>query len=190
MIVGRGGLVAACTCHDGDVETVRVRLVPVADGESALLDLVVATTGQGQPMIDRHCPRCGSTAHGRPVVRGAGTPVSLARSGGLCLVAVGETRPIGIDLETAGSVTARALAAAGIGRSPELDHTAAWVRAEAIGKARGTGLSPHPRPEVVTVADLDLGDGLVAAVAMSGPDPFRVSRETGTEAGPARGARA
>lgn len=170
------------------MDTVRLRLVRDHDRDVALSELVAAASGLEPPTIGRHCPWCGSATHGRPVVHGSGPPVSLARAGSACLVAVGQTRAIGVDLEHAGSVDARALAAAGIEHSPGLDPTVAWVRAEAIGKARGTGLAPHVAGPAVTVIDLRPAAGLVAAVAASGPDRFALRFDQGTVAARGRGA--
>ncbi len=100
--------------------------------------------------------------------------MSLAHAAGLALVAVGEDRPIGIDLEPAGTATAAVLEAAGIPCPDGADPTTLWVRAEAVGKARGTGLGPVVEPGDVVVVDVIAQTGLVAAVAATGAAPIRV----------------
>ncbi|RYJ01364.1 MAG: hypothetical protein EON52_21630, partial [Actinomycetales bacterium] len=61
--------------------------------------------------LGRHCPACGSTRHGRPLVTGRpDVHVSLARAGAQAVVAAARV-PVGIDAEQSGAVDADALAA-------------------------------------------------------------------------------
>jgi hypothetical protein len=59
----------------------------------------------GVGSVTRLCPRCGSSAHGRPlVVAGSGPApfVSLSYATGLVAVAWSTAGPVGIDIEDAG----------------------------------------------------------------------------------------
>ena len=104
-------------------------------------------------------PTCGSVEHGAPYVD-APAHVSIAHTRGLTIVAAG-TVPIGVDVER--------------------EAPPGWVRTEAVGKARGTGITGPSLADGVVVVDLDL-PGHVAALA--------VVSDVGPEvrAGPARAA--
>ena len=156
------------------MDSVHLRLVERRDAATALHDLVVEFTRIEQVQIDRHCVRCGSGGHGRPVIRGGGAWLSLARAGNYALVGICTNRPIGVDLELAGSVVAADLAAADIDDLLGREPTNSWVRAEAIGKAHGLGLQGIREEAEVTVVDLDLGPDIVAAVAIVGLAPVKV----------------
>ncbi len=116
------------------------------------------------------CPDCGTGPdldHGRPGYRlgqaPAGLGLSLSRSHGWALLAVGPAAPvrpdgvaIGVDLEHSAGVmfpgfddvaltpAERQLLAALAPDQATLWRTAAWARKEAILKARGTGLRVEP----------------------------------------------
>lgn len=137
--------------------------VVLVEREHALVwaDRLASGLADAAVTVGRHCPTCGSTDHGRPVVPGRpDVHVSLARAGGRAVVAVAGV-PLGVDVEVAGAVDASALAAADL---PAVgDPTLAWVSAEARGKLAGTGLRSPATDGVVH--PLDLGHGLVAVVA-------------------------
>jgi 4'-phosphopantetheinyl transferase len=123
--------------------------------------------------VTRTCVRCGG-AHGRPRLLGPGRRAlwgSVAHSETMTIVAIGR-RPIGIDLEE------------GAG-----DELRTWVRKEAALKATGDGLAVDPdrlelgpagapphvvrwhlaaRRPPVRLADIELGPGRVAALAVIG----------------------
>ena len=129
-------------------------------------------------VLHQQCDRCGG-AHGRPMVRIAGRPgphVSTTHAGGLVAVAIA-SNPVGVDLEPVGDTTT------------DTGDLVTWVRTEAVLKATGHGLDVDPRlvgisgPDAaprletwngpgrrpaVTLADLDLGGGLVGCVARLG----------------------
>jgi hypothetical protein len=86
--------------------------------------------------VTRLCPRCGSTGHGRPHLRGA--HVSLSYGGGLVVVARADV-PVGVDVQP--------------GRP-------GWSRAEAVLKCLGTGL--HGTPDETGLHLQEIPDGWVA----------------------------
>jgi 4'-phosphopantetheinyl transferase len=137
----------------------------------ALLRRVVADrTGQAPRDVafDRHCATCGSTAHGKPVVRDhPDVHVSLSYAGRLALAAVTGSGEAGVDVEQVedadhegfdlstlaldeqaafGAVAAYRLGAA---------RAQVWARKEAVLKATGHGLVVDPREVVVTGPDED-----------------------------------
>jgi 4'-phosphopantetheinyl transferase len=113
--------------------------------------------------------------------------VSLARAGGLSVVAVADAGPVGVDVEVEGAASFAGFADVALhpgeraGRTDEA--TRAWVRKEALLKAYGLGLaidprdvrlddeslaaweSEHPAPSAVWLRDLDVPEH-VAAVAV------------------------
>ncbi|MGP8060939.1 MAG: 4'-phosphopantetheinyl transferase family protein [Acidimicrobiales bacterium] len=141
-------------------------------------------TGPGAVVFDEE-------DQGRPVVRrpeGSGwLGFSLSHAGALAVVAVARGREVGVDIEEVRpgldvvAIARRALgeaAAADLAlRSPaeRLDaFYRAWVRAEARGKCRGTGLvepGPAEPSDQPGVADLELCDGYAGAVARPGAPP-------------------
>lgn len=158
----------------------------------------------------RICPRCASSAHGRPVVVGLDGPgrptVSLARTSGATLVAVTDCAYVGVDVEATARFDAADVADVVLHTDERAATTrevaAAWVRKEALLKACGRGLTVDPstvrlddstgRPLVVEwpasvprpdwVVDVPLAADLSAAVAGSGTGP--PGEVTVREAGP------
>ena len=92
-------------------------------------------------LLRHHCPRCGSSDHGRPsLATAAGQPavyVSIARCADLAVVALTDAGQIGIDVERLGSAGRDAVDGV-IGTAPG-DPTRRWVQAEALLKATGYG---------------------------------------------------
>jgi len=129
---------------------VRVRWEPVAVAEPLLRSLVAELTGRDPGPLHHTCPFCGSVEHGRPYVEDA-VDVSVAHAPGLTLVAASIAGPVGVDLE------------------PHADD--AWVRFEAIGKARGTGLVDlgGPAATVLLEESLDIPDHAAVVVVLSAP---------------------
>ena len=145
----------------------------------------------------------------RPEVVGETLHVSLARAGELVLVAVTTSREVGVDAEAVRPLPPRAIVAQllteqelqALDRAPaderDVAFTRAWVRKEAALKAVGVGLAVEPslvevgigcvtatlvavpdRGEV-TVSDVAVGGGYVAAVAARGAAGFTVRRLDG-----------
>jgi len=123
--------------------------------------------------------------HGKPALAFAPERLefNLSHSGGLALVAVA-ARPVGVDVERieAGrdvlALAERALdpAAAEAVRAadPAARETvffAAWARHEARLKCHGGGIGGPPPDGPLAVADVDVGAGYAAAVAMPGTQP-------------------
>lgn len=125
---------------------------------------------------------------GKPCLRrGDGIEFNLSHSTGLALVAVAERREVGIDVEAVRpgrdflELAARALppqAVAEIAATPPADRMLpfyrAWTRHEARLKCLAVGLA-GPEPEAggpCALADLEVGQGFAAAVAVAGPKPW------------------
>jgi 4'-phosphopantetheinyl transferase len=152
--------------------------------------------------VGRLCPGCASPDHGRPFLRGwrgsrpAG--VSLSRTPGTTVVAMWPGGQVGVDVERLDRFTDPGLADVLLHPGERTDPAglaATWVRKEALLKASGDGLSVDPRavcldaadgrPRVVAwpagvrgpgwVVDLEVADGLVAALAGEGSAPPEVS---------------
>jgi hypothetical protein len=79
----------------------------------------------GADVVSRLCPRCGSSEHGRPLVRGA--HISLSYAGELVAVAWSPAGPVGIDIELGGG-----------------SDRLAWTVMEATAKASGEGIAAFP----------------------------------------------
>lgn len=105
----------------------------------------------------RHaCPRCGSDAHGRPLVTDG--HISISHAPGLHAIALGD-EPVGIDAEAAGSgagiedVALHRAERAALRGLRGTDRTRAvlevWVAKEAALKLVGTGLATAPESFVV-----------------------------------------
>ena len=143
-------------------------------------------------VVTHECARCGSGAHGRPVLLATAALrrpayVSVARAGDLSIVAVTDAGPVGIDVEVEGAAGFTGFADVALHVDEDgadaVDPTRVWVRKEALLKAYGLGLSvdpsqvridddglaawdsPHPRPAAVWLRDLAV-PGHVAAVAV------------------------
>jgi 4'-phosphopantetheinyl transferase len=104
--------------------------------------------------IERHCARCGSREHGKPLVAdtSAGIHFSLAHSGPHVVVAVSRAGPVGIDVECLKpntdyrplyrkTLTADEAVAFHAGGARPRDFLRTWVRKEAVTKAVGTGIA-------------------------------------------------
>lgn len=129
----------------------------------------VTDTDPGLVRVQRRCPHCGATDHGRPEASIAGHPVGvgLARTPGVTVLAVGP-EPIGVDVERPSRVAAAPLdvftdgerrrasaevpvppPAGGSASSPAVDPVAAhlaacWAVKEAVLKRDGRGLRVDP----------------------------------------------
>lgn len=88
--------------------------------------------------VTRLCPRCGSTAHGRPRMRGA--HLSLSYTEGLVLVARSDV-PVGVDVQPG---------------EPD------WARTEAILKCTGDGLGGTPDETGLHLQRLPIRHGWMA----------------------------
>lgn len=155
-----------------------LRRGPAADAHRLVLALAAELAG-GRPRLVHACGRCGSDAHGRPVVLGTTRPVhaSVARdsSGRLAVVAACLDGPVGVDVEGAGAADFPDFDAVALHPSEAAgdaaERTRLWVRKEAALKARGTGLTVDPRSlavqqELAWLVDVDLGPGWACAVAL------------------------
>jgi 4'-phosphopantetheinyl transferase len=130
---------------------------------------------------------------GKPELDGpwTGVRVNLSHSGGLCLVALCESREVGVDVQRyvpGLDVVAMARrffpaqeAASVAGAEDPMDAFARlWARKEAVSKAAGGRLTPVLRVSVESVAsafrvvDLNVRPGYRAAVALAGAEPFTV----------------
>ncbi|WP_254058254.1 4'-phosphopantetheinyl transferase family protein [Clavibacter michiganensis] len=155
------------------------RATRTAAGRVALRALAAEVTGADPATVTvrARCASCGG-AHGRPVLGGSraldALHASVAHAGGLVVVAVSPDGPIGIDAEPRG-------------REAPLGTTLAeWVRVEAVLKTDGRGLLVDPslvrvegdatgmtawiegEPARYRLVDVDLGSGLVVAIARRG----------------------
>ncbi len=129
-----------------------------------------------QIVVVHECPRCGSGEHGRPRLLPTArlrSPayVSLARAGGLSVVAITDAGQVGVDVEAEGAAEAagvREVALHPDERSePRADLTRIWVRKEALLKAYGLGLAVDP-------ADVRLDDDGTVAWDSDHPSPGAV----------------
>ena len=136
--------------------TVLVAWDEVADADRLVRLVAADLIGHDPGPVHHVCPTCGSVEHGAPYVD-APIDISLAHATGLSIVAVSAAGPVGVDVE--------------------LDADGEWVRAEAIGKARRTGiLNPLPVEQPgLWVEDLALPThpqavGAVAVVSSKRPE--------------------
>lgn len=100
-------------------------------GVRALLHEVLRVETGAREVV-RLCPRCASTAHGRPRLVGSSSHVSLAYAGRLGVVAWSAAGPVGIDVAEEGPPVG------------EFGDRQEWTRIEALLKATGEGLSRDP----------------------------------------------
>jgi 4'-phosphopantetheinyl transferase len=165
--------------------------------------LVKLATGQRlgvsapEVVIDRRCDDCGRP-HGRPRLPGSDLAVSISHSADRVLVALTPGAPVGADVEQIRQVEVTALASHVLGSgesAPGLpEFFRYWTRKEAVVKATGDGLrmplsqvvvtAPDEPPRllrygdraglVATMADLDLGEGYAAALAVLASGPIQI----------------
>jgi len=156
--------VAAATATGGPTDQDRARAGRLADPTAArrLLarrsltrSLLAGALGVDPAglVIDRRCPTCGGTDHGRPVVRGTPVEFSVSSSAQIAAVAVSGA-PVGVDVELVrrGIVPLpRALSdrerdelgALPDGRQGE-EFLRLWTAKEAVLKASGQDLADDP----------------------------------------------
>ncbi|WP_050348078.1 4'-phosphopantetheinyl transferase family protein [Arsenicicoccus sp. oral taxon 190] len=133
----------------------RARLV----ASHALLRLALAVRCGVDPhdvVLERRCPTCGSTEHGRLVAPDLDQHLSLGHAGGLAVVALSPTAPVGVDVEVESACAFEgfdevSLHPEEIAELAELDDRDAawaratwWVRKEAVLKATGHGMTLDP----------------------------------------------
>jgi 4'-phosphopantetheinyl transferase len=148
-------------------------------------------------VLVHECPRCGSSAHGRPQLVATASVrhpayVSLARAGDLSVVAVTDAGPVGVDVEAEGAADFAGFPDValhpGERETSADDPTRVWVRKEALLKAYGLGLavdpsdvrldddglaswdSPHRPPGVVWLRDLAVPGHVVAVAVLAEHD--------------------
>lgn len=179
-----------------------------AEGRDELLAIALVASGEDPHGVTLHhaCRRCGSDEHGRPYLRrgsdALGLGLSLSRADEHLALGVVRGRDVGVDLEVEDAAAFTAYDEVVLHpqeASPETveGRTRLWVRKEACLKLMGRGLELDPRsirvdvgPTVdvegaaVTLADLDLGDGLIAAVAVAGSTVPRVTVVRAAEGAP------
>jgi 4'-phosphopantetheinyl transferase len=116
---------------------------------------------------------------GKPRLAHGGLEFNLSHSGELALIAVSQTRPVGVDVEKLVpgrdflALAKRAFGpddAAKVHQTPPEERAVIfyrlWVRHEARLKCLGTGLSGSAAATPVEVQALDVGPGYAAAVAV------------------------
>lgn len=130
---------------------VLVAWAPAAVADLLVRESVTALTGTDPGPVHHSCPYCGSVEHGRPYVD-ADADLSVAHTPGLSLVAVSRRGPVGVDAE--------------VDRGDER----AWVRAEAVAKAQGTGIVVEHLADSAWIEEVHVPEGFVAAVALLSPD--------------------
>jgi 4'-phosphopantetheinyl transferase len=150
--------------------------------------------------VDRTCARCGAQ-HGRPLLPGSGLHASVSHSGEVVAVALTWSGPVGVDVEAVRPIDFAAIAdrvctpAERIDIRAEGDFYTVWTRKEAVLKATGEGLSrpmtdlhvtppgsapallglSRGQPSACQLADISVGDGYRACVAVLTADPIAVS---------------
>ncbi|NUR25477.1 MAG: 4'-phosphopantetheinyl transferase superfamily protein [Catenulispora sp.] len=137
--------------------------------------------------------------HGKPELDGVWTGVqaNLSHSGELCLIALSDERPVGIDVQRHVPGLAVVAMARRYFSAAEAERVAGaedpvdvfaqlWARKEAVSKAAGgrlTQVLPLPTSDSAVVGtdtspyrvvDIDMAAGFRAAVALQGSDPFSV----------------
>jgi 4'-phosphopantetheinyl transferase len=120
--------------------------------------------------------------HGKPEVPGARWRFNVSHSGDLAVIALAAGFEVGVDVERLGrrsraverTLTARERAALDGAADRHLELLRVWCRKEALAKALGGGLGWEPLrfdttdPGALTLADLPVAPGHVAALAWSG----------------------
>jgi 4'-phosphopantetheinyl transferase len=140
-----------------------------AHGKPALLDDTAGSTATTEPTPGAFGRLC----------------FNLSHSGHIALYAVSGTRAVGVDVEIARrpidelAIAARTFGAAETRRLQGLDPAIreeefrrTWVRHEAVLKCTGAGIgggSARARPSEPWIAELDMGAGAAAAVAVERP---------------------
>ena len=131
----------------------------------------------GDVTSGRLCPRCGSSAHGRPWLRvdGVAHHVSLSRAGQHLVTALSDG-PVGVDVKSVAAVAAgwdpTLVLAAGETAGSDTERARVWARKEAVLKQRGTGLATPMTGVLLTDEqwrDLEAPEGYVAAISWAGP---------------------
>jgi 4'-phosphopantetheinyl transferase len=125
--------------------------------------------------------------HGKPQVVG-GPCFNLSHAGAVALVALADGRELGIDVERTdrrSHAIVRALTEAereALGAAPgHVELLRVWCRKEALAKATGGGLRWAPErfdttaPGPYALADVEAGQGYVAALAVAGGAPYSIS---------------
>jgi 4'-phosphopantetheinyl transferase len=199
-------LVSAAEAATGD----RLRLRAARDRwftSRALLRHVGAHLGRplGARVL-RRCAACGSDDHGAPDL-GDGLYTSLAKTDRCVVVAVGDG-PIGVDIESVDGVVPPSTAVFTEAERRLMtfvtaeERVARWTAKEAIGKLSGLGLrqadntvvshlagarwveASDARGEECGVRTVDVGPGLVAALAARHPAEAHTSWVVPSGAGP------
>jgi 4'-phosphopantetheinyl transferase len=120
--------------------------------------------------------------HGKPEIPGSALRFNLSHSGDLALIALATECEVGVDVERT-SRRSRAVErtlteaerAALDGEDRHIELLRIWCRKEAMAKAGGGGLGWAPEtfdttaPGEFSLADLDLDQGYVGALAVAGP---------------------
>lgn len=137
------------------------------DADAILRARIAETCGVEEAAVrtGRLCPRCGSSAHGRPWARidaASDIPVSISRSGAHLVTAVRREGPVGVDIESVAAVDrlwspdlVLHPSERGLDRTPE-DRARLWAGKEAVLKALGVGLG-RAMP-TIALADFDVED--------------------------------
>ena len=176
---------------------------------AVLLRLAAARYLGGRPAdiaVDRRCDRC-RAQHGRPQLPGSGLHASVSHSGDVVAVALTAAGPVGVDIEVVRAIDVEAVADS-VCRPAERRRLATtagfysyWTRKEAVLKATGEGLSrpmtdlhvtpPDSAPVLLQfgsesrpacqLADLPVGDGYRACVAVLTAEPVAVATLDATE---------
>jgi 4'-phosphopantetheinyl transferase len=150
--------------------------------------------------VDRTCGRCGAQ-HGRPRLPGTSLQASVSHSGDIVAVAMTSAGPVGVDVEAVRGIDFAAVTeSVCTPRERNYVHTATdfytfWTRKEAVLKATGEGLQrpmtdldvtpPGAAPVLLRLgagappacqmAEISVGNGYQASVAVLAADPVTIS---------------